>query len=100
VETYVEHLDVVEDLVVEREVVAGNDVGTGILLELPVSSTESLSGLDQRLLRDLSRPVSFSGLLELTVGCRKGIESVTSSSNDPTTLHSCKLTSHAGKPED
>jgi hypothetical protein len=59
---------VVQNLVVEREVVAGNDVGASLLLELPVSSTEGLSGLEERLLGDLSTPVSLGGLLELTVG--------------------------------
>lgn len=58
----------VKDLVVESKVVGGDDVGTGILLELPVSSTEGLSGLDQGSLVDLSGPVSLSSLLEVTVG--------------------------------
>jgi hypothetical protein len=65
---------VVQNLVVERKVVAGDDVGTGILLQLPVSSTERLSSLEQRLLRDLSAPVSFGGFLELTVCYTRGID--------------------------
>jgi hypothetical protein len=65
--TYVEELDVVKNVVVEREVVAGNGTGTGLLLELPVGSTEGLSGLDEGLDAGLSAPVGLSGLLELTV---------------------------------
>jgi hypothetical protein len=35
-------LDVVKDLVVECEIVARNDINTGILLNLPVGKTETL----------------------------------------------------------
>jgi hypothetical protein len=56
-ETYAEVLDVVQDLVIEGEVVAGDDVDTGILLDLPVLESETL-GLGQEIsLRDLARPV-------------------------------------------
>jgi hypothetical protein len=47
----------VEDLVVEGEVVAGDDVDTSILLDLPVSKTEALSLSEEVGLRDLSTPV-------------------------------------------
>lgn len=70
--TYVEELDVVQDLVVEREVVGGDDVGTGILLELPVGGTESGSDGDELLLGDLAGPVGLGGLLELAVGSHAG----------------------------
>lgn len=46
-----------EDLVVEGEVVAGDDVDTGILLDLPVSKTEALGLSEEVGLRDLSTPV-------------------------------------------
>jgi hypothetical protein len=55
--TYTKVLDVREDLVVEGKVVAGDDVDTGILLDLPVSEAEPL-GLGEKLgLGDLSTPV-------------------------------------------
>jgi hypothetical protein len=64
--TYAEELDVVEDLIVESKVVAGNDIDTSILLNLPVLSTESLSLAHELITRDLAAPVSFGGLLEVT----------------------------------
>lgn len=54
-------------MVVEREVVGGNDVGTGILLEFPVGGAEGLCSFEEVLLGDLSNPVGFGGFLELTV---------------------------------
>lgn len=63
---YIEELDVVKDLVVVREVIGGDQINTGILLDLPVSETESLSLSQKVLLRDLITPVSLSGLLEVS----------------------------------
>lgn len=65
-DTYTEELDVVEDLVVESKVVAGDHINTSILLELPVLQTESLSLSQELITRDLVTPVSLSGLLEVT----------------------------------
>lgn len=56
----------VEDLVVERKVIAGNDLDTSILLDLPVLQTESLSLFQEFITRDLVTPVSLGGLLEVT----------------------------------
>ena len=56
-ETYTEVLDVGEDLVVEGEVVAWDDVDAGILLDLPVSESESLGLSEEVILRDLAAPV-------------------------------------------
>lgn len=67
-----EELDVVKDLVVVREVIGRDDVDTGILLDLPVSSTESLSLSQEISLRDLVRPVSLSSLLEVSQGSHTG----------------------------
>lgn len=64
--TYTEHLNVVEDLVVESEVIAGDDVDTSILLDLPVCQTESLSLGQELVTRDLLTPVRLSGLLQVT----------------------------------
>jgi len=56
-QTYVEHLNVVEDVVVVSKVIAGNDVDTGILLDLPVLTTETL-GLGQEVsLGEVAGPV-------------------------------------------
>ena len=66
--TYTEELDVVQDLVVEGKVVGGNDINTSILLDLPVSETESLSLSNEIFLRDFIGPVSFSGLLQISQG--------------------------------
>jgi hypothetical protein len=85
----------VKDLVVEGEVVAGNDIDTGILLDLPVSKTEALGLSKEVSLRDLAAPVymfrsaavicwgrsetmrrivltSFGGLLQVTVDTHAG----------------------------
>lgn len=55
--THTKVLDVVQDVVVQGEVIAGDDINTGILLDLPVSKAESL-GLGEEIgLGDLSAPV-------------------------------------------
>lgn len=64
--TYIEELDVVEDVVVVGEVVRGDDVDTGILLDLPVGETEPLTLGEESLLGDLVSPVSLVGLLQVT----------------------------------
>jgi hypothetical protein len=69
---YVEKLDVVENVIVESEVVAGNDIDAGILLDLPVLKTNALGLLQQIVLGDLASPVSLVGLLQLTVAAHAG----------------------------
>jgi hypothetical protein len=61
-----EELVVVENLIVEGEVVAGDDIDTGILLDLPVSKTKTLALSEQVITGDLVSPVSLSSLLEVT----------------------------------
>ena len=63
---YIEELDVVKDVVVVGKVVGGDDVDTSILLDLPVSETESLALSEEVLLGDLVGPVGLVGLLEVT----------------------------------
>ena len=70
--TYTEVLDVGEDLVVEGEVIAGDDVDTGLLLDVPVLKTESLGLGEEVGLRELAAPVSFGGLLQVTVDAHAG----------------------------
>jgi hypothetical protein len=69
---YVEELDVVEKVVVESKVVAGNDIDTSILLDLPVLQSQTLALLDQVIAGELVRPVGLVGLLELTVRTHAG----------------------------
>lgn len=66
-QTYAEELDVVQDMVVEREVIASDDTSAGILLNFPVCGAESLSGFHEVFDLELTAPVSLGGLLELTV---------------------------------
>lgn len=61
--TYIEELDVIEDLVVVGEVIGRDNVDTSILLDLPVSETESLSLSKEVILRDFVGPVSLGGFL-------------------------------------
>jgi hypothetical protein len=70
--TYPEILDVGEDLVVEREVIARNDINTGLLLNIPVLETKPL-GLGKEVgLGELSAPVCFGGLLQVAVDAHAG----------------------------
>lgn len=57
--TYTEVLDVAENLIVQGKIVAGDDVDTSILLDLPMGKTEALSLSKEVGLRDLSTPVYF-----------------------------------------
>jgi hypothetical protein len=64
--TYIEELNVVEDMVVEGEVVGRDDVNACILLNLPVGKSESL-GLGKEVFSgELIRPVCLSGLFEIS----------------------------------
>lgn len=56
-DTYTKVLDLVKDVVVESEVVAGDDIDASILLDLPVSKTEALGLSEEVRLRNLSTPV-------------------------------------------
>ena len=62
----------VQDLVVEGKVIAGNDIDACLLLDLPMLETESLSLLEKVLARELASPVCFSGLLEVTESSHAG----------------------------
>jgi hypothetical protein len=63
---------VIEEVVVEGEVVAGDDIDTGILLDLPVLQSQALALLQQLVPRELVRPVGLVGLLELTIRAHAG----------------------------
>jgi hypothetical protein len=65
--TYTEVLDLVKNLIVEGEVIAGDDIDASLLLDVPVLKTKSL-GLAQELsLGELAAPVCFRRLLQVTV---------------------------------
>lgn len=64
--TYGEHLDVVENVVVEGEVVAGDNIDTGVLLDLPVLETESLTLSEEIISGELTAPVCLVGLLQVS----------------------------------
>jgi hypothetical protein len=56
-----------EDLIVESEVIAGNDVDASVLLDGPVLKTEPLGLGEEVGLRELTAPVSFGGFLQVAV---------------------------------
>lgn len=64
---YVEELNVIQDLIIVGEIIAGNDIGTRLLLESPVGGSEVLSGLEERLDGDFAGPIRLGSLLEITV---------------------------------
>lgn len=70
--TYSEQLDVVQDLVVEGKVVAGDEVDASLLLDLPVLQTESLTLTEKLIARNLAAPVSLSSLLQLSEATHTG----------------------------
>lgn len=70
--TYSEVLNVGEDLIVQSEVIAGDDIDTSVLLDVPVLKTESLGLGEEISLGELSAPVSFGGLLQVTVDAHAG----------------------------
>ena len=65
--TYTEVLDVGENLIVESEVIARNDINAGLLLDVPVLETKSLCFRKELSLRELATPVCLSSLLQVTV---------------------------------
>jgi hypothetical protein len=52
-QTYSKVLDVMEDLVVKCEIITGDDINTSILLDLPMSETETLGFTEELFLRYL-----------------------------------------------
>ncbi len=62
-----EELNVIQDLVVEGKVIAGDDIDACIFLELPVGESESLALLEEIFLGDFVTPIGFSGFLEVSV---------------------------------
>lgn len=55
----------VEDLIVEGEVIARNEINASVLLDLPVLETKALALAQQLIAGNLSTPVGLSSLLEV-----------------------------------
>ena len=70
--TYSEILNVGEDLVVEREVIAGDNINASLLLDVPVLETKSFCLGEEVSLGELSAPVCFSSLLQVAVDAHAG----------------------------
>ena len=70
--SYTKVLNVGENLIVESEVIARDDVDASLLLDVPVLKAESLRLGEEVSLGELARPVSFSGLLQLPVCSHAG----------------------------
>jgi hypothetical protein len=66
-DTYSEELNVVQDLVVEGEVIAGNDIDSGLFLYSPVLQTQSFAFAQQVLGWYLAGPVVFSCFFEISI---------------------------------
>lgn len=56
----------IQNLIIESKVIAGNDVDTSVLLDLPVLQTESLALLEEILPGEGAGPVGLGGLLQVT----------------------------------
>lgn len=63
--SYVEELDVVQDVVVVGEVIGRNDVDASVLLDLPVCESQPLTLSEEVGLGELVAPVGLVGLFEV-----------------------------------
>lgn len=70
--TYSKVLDLVQNLIVESEVIAGNNIDAGLLLDVPVLETKSLGFAQEISLGELAAPVCFCRLLQVTVDSHTG----------------------------
>jgi hypothetical protein len=66
-DTYSEELNVVQDLVVEGEVIAGNDIDSGLFLYLPVLQAQSFALAQQVVEWYLASPIVFSCFFEISI---------------------------------
>lgn len=65
IESYPEKLDVIENLIIESEVIAGDEINAGIFLDLPVLQSKTLALREEIIPREFATPVGFSGLLQV-----------------------------------
>ncbi len=66
--TYTKVLDLVKDLVVECEVITGNNIDPSLLLDVPMLKTKSFCLSKEVGLANLATPICFRSFLQLTVG--------------------------------
>jgi len=64
---YTEELNMVEDVVIVGEVIAGNNIDTRLFLDLPMRKTKTLALSEKVTLGQLSGPVGFCCFLEVSV---------------------------------
>jgi hypothetical protein len=65
VRTHAKELNVVQDLVIEGKVIAGNYVDASIFLDLPMLETKAFAFRQQAIARQLAGPVGFGGLFQV-----------------------------------
>jgi len=70
--TYSEELDMVQDMIVEGEVIAGYDIDSRILLYLPMLLTKAFALGEEICLRELPTPIGFGGLFQVTIDAHTG----------------------------
>jgi hypothetical protein len=56
---------VVQDLVIEGKVIAGNDVDASIFLDLPMLETKAFAFCQQAIARQLAAPVGLGRLFQV-----------------------------------
>ena len=64
---YTEKLDVVEDLIIERKVIAWDDIDARLFLYLPVLLSETLAFCEKVFLGEFPAPVGLCSFLEVSV---------------------------------
>lgn len=69
---YTKVLDMGENLIIKCEVIAGDDIDAGLLLDVPVLKTQPLCFGKEINLGDLAGPVSFGGFLQITIYSHAG----------------------------
>lgn len=55
----------IEDLIIESEIIARDEINAGVFLDLPMLQTKTLSLREQVLLRELTTPISLGSFLEV-----------------------------------
>jgi len=68
----VEHGTVVEDMVIEGEIITGNEIYASSLDSLPVRDSDLLGGSQKFGFRDFVAPVGFDGFLDLSLVTNPG----------------------------
>lgn len=67
-----EQLNMIQNLVIERKVIAGNEIDACIFLNLPVLQTEPLAFFEECFLGQFVTPIRFGRFLELSIRSHAG----------------------------